>query len=959
MAIGRAPLYAIIAVLTLAHLWNLQESLLRPGGKFASPPGGVEPTSCEQKLTCNCSAPQTVDVHTIEPPKESRRQPPDGEEDASARHSTDHQVAAVPEPEEDDVEARERNQSSPTSAARHPHGALHPTTKNKCATNDRILFIMAWRPRFIVSHVEEVRMRTKVRIVLLCPDSAAFETGVALFTSSSGRQLFGDVQVFLYMHTGNRATLSNGHYMIVATGAYLRTVLACDCREQLRLPAAASGSSASSPLPEHVRRINARFEEIRVFMFDPQRSAVCGNPFALIPKRRLSIVPLPVEDSQFYAYHYFLLKKAWNDDYVGTGITIANNHEDTDDGATTAPQTPAPTTEDGDVITERDRSEAFVEDVNAQAGKTAANNNNRGSDGAKNSSRIIDYSGGAAAIFTMSSAALGGSANLVAEFAAKLELAKLDNVGNFTTLDESGLANPRLTLGLEPLLARVAAELLGNRHAAHHMRSVQFPSTTYCPQFQAAARFCHRFTTRPALVVDYHHCDPRGPSPLTHHVALPSSYSNETFDEMLQGMCHSVFPYRMMRLDVARYTRAALETVPARYVDAWRAWKPPSSLPLPLLLHSKNISSSSSSLYSTLPAAHKLEQCSGGHRRNVIVTVATGYHAEKVKWLLRTFNRHRRRGCDVLVLIVSRYSGEYEPVVGKHKGIYLLKLRKFLPTIPDGTLRLAACPMVLQRIELLKVVMEREIVPKWDPQFVIMVDARDTFLQGNPFEALSRLETEARDEGHLLNNHKEFLAMPAMQYNWGSMELRVPQRFLINRQWAASLFPDSLFDAMRTARLHWVEPERRRSGQPAQGPAAAFNMSSAFVSFPALCGGMYLGTPRALADFFDLFTATAAASSKPCEANDQGLLLGLVPFGVAVAKFAHPILLLDPLQSLFTNEPDYGLSVRSDAKSVVTLNCLGEPFAVLHQFIPAWKGILGQLKKQLSSLRPLFERNQR
>ncbi len=248
-----------------------------------------------------------------------------------------------------------------------------------------------------------------------------------------------------------------------------------------------------------------------MFVFDPQRSAVCGNPFALIPKRRLSIIPLPVEDSQFYAYHYFLLKKAWNDDYVGTGITIANNHEDVDDGATTAP---APTTEDGDVITERDRTEGFVEDVRSK-------DPDRG-DGAKNNTRL-DYSGASAAIFTMSSSALGGSANLVAEFAATFELvtAKLDRVRNFTNLDESDMGNPRpVTLGLEPVLAVVAVKLLGTRHP-HQIRSVQFPSTTYCPQFQASARFCHRFTTRPALVVDYHHCDPRGPSPLTHHVALP------------------------------------------------------------------------------------------------------------------------------------------------------------------------------------------------------------------------------------------------------------------------------------------------------------------------------------------------------------------------------------------------------------------------------------------------------
>lgn len=918
--------------------------------------------------------PNTVDDTVVKESETDSPSPLPKEEfiDQAASSTSDEKSSQSNDSRNDDRDEDSSRKTSSTAAgnvaaaqyvAKYAHGSFFPKTRSLCTAKDDMMFVLAWRPRFIVSHIEEIRMRLRKRIVLLCPNSEAYATSLELFASPEGQQLYGNIQVFLFEHHGNRATLTNGYYMLVAVGHYLRVVLADDCRVQLRLPPLTMNPSD----PRHANLVEKRMDGVKVFVFDPLRAAVCSNPFSSVPKKKLFVVPAPIDTSQFYEYHHFLLSKAWRDDYVGTGITLPASNVDVDDAVTLAPPleqqdtpaTPTPTTSDdndvGGATTERSRGGGVEE------GETEIATSKRIPSLQDNDASLKPSSSS----FTVSSAAIGGSATAVQEFSAMLEsvVAHLPSFfSNLSTLGEmsKGPRSPKLALGLEPLLTNVTMMWLrsplkpGSGRSPRQvkvMRFVQFPSTTFCPQFQAAARFCHRYATRPKLVVDYHHCDPRGPSPLTHHVALPSTFNDETFESMVQGMCHTNFPYKTVRIAQSAYKPAAVEVTPARYLNAWQSWQPVDSF-------EKHTRAKVDGESVGLPDGSALPACDGNHtRRNVVITVAAGYHADKVKWMTRTFLRYRRK-CDIMVILVTRYSGEYASVASKKNGVYLIKLKKFMTTVPEGTWKLFGCPMVLSRIELLRYVLQHEIIPKWDPHYVLMIDARDTFFQSNPFEALARVESDAREQGHLTGEHKEdFLGMPAMSYGWGNMELRVPQRFLMNRQWATSLFPDAMFDAMRTVPLYWEQPTPTTSSSVQNAsslsssplPPPLFNRSSSYQAFPALCGGMYFGTARAMVDFFDIFVATAAASAKPCDANDQGLLLGLVPFGISVASFPHPVLLLDPLQSHFTNEPDNGLSIRSDAKAVTTINCQGEPMAVLHQFIPNFKGVVAQLKKQLSS----------
>ncbi|CUG92378.1 Hypothetical protein, putative, partial [Bodo saltans] len=622
------------------------------------------------------------------------------------------------------------------------------------------------------------------------------------------------------------------------------------------------------------------------------------------------------------------------------------------------------------------------------------------------------------ASFAASSSAIGGSAAIVAEVSYLLEktVQALRSTNNFTTVDDSGPKSPKLALGIEPMLTGVVSQWLRSTptkggiapRQLQMLQSVQYTSTTYCPQFQEAARFCRRYPhgARPDVVVDYHHCDPRGPSPLTHHVRIPSQYSNESHSSMLQGMCHTLYPYSAVRLAASSYLAAALEATPVRYVNAWRAWQPVSLLredrrtlspaavarskwrawqPVSLLREIRRTLppvalppvARSKLNVSFLGLPHQLadeEHCTvSSQRRNVVITVAANYHAGKVKWLLRTFDRHRRQdddhnSCTVMIIFITRHSKEYDKAIEGKKGIFLLKIRDYLTTVPKGTLKLLKCPMVLARIELLRHILLHEVMPKWNPRYILMVDARDTYFQANPFTALTLWEEKMRAEGHLQPFQKEFVAMPGMSYGWGNMELRVPQRYLINRQWTSTLFPETLFDAMRALPLLWEDPaavvvmaspsssSSSSTPPPPHRPTTtvpssllpAFNASTSYLPFPALCPP-YMKPCR--------FRYYLKKLNKHCcrqrnglgtEPNDQGLLLGLVPFGISIAKFPHPVLILDPLQSHFSNEPDYGMSLRTDASATVSLNCHGEPLAVLHQFVPNWQGMVAQLKRQLA-----------
>jgi hypothetical protein len=797
----------------------------------------------------------------------------------------------------------------------------------------------------VVSHVEEVRMRTRKRIVLMCPDHAAY-TASLLLTSLKGRERFGDVQSFFFPHTGNRATLTNGYYMLVAAGHYIRHVLADDCRVQLGRPPfllSPNNTDEATAMRDQARAaVMERMGAVKVFVFDPVRTILCSNPFRSISRHRLTIVPVPVESSPFYASHFALLSKAWRDDYSGVGMR------------------PSPTSlprSNGD------------DDAQVRTNDESSNSNRNGNVAARHTpTTTVPQQRG----FAVSSSAIGGGARMVAEVSYLLQRAALEfqSSQNFATIDDRGPHCSKLALGLEPLLTNVTTQWLQAPHSNHVgtatrqlevMRSFHYTSTTYCPQFQEPARFCRRYAegTRPDIVMDYHHCNPRAPSPLTNHILLPEALRNQSHAVMLDAMCLSLFPHDMIRVAPGAYLAAAMEVTPSRYTDVWRSWQSSVSrrtLPPATATRRDAVTLDPSTI--GLPPRSNISECGGAAQLHVVVTVAADYHAEKVKWLLRTYDRHHAtehegggRGggsCSVMVLLITRHYKEYRQAIEGRRGIYLFRLHHYLSTVPKGTLKLFQCPMVLARIELLRYVLQHEILPKWNPHYVLVVDARDTFFQSNPFDALSRLEADARSQGHLLPTHTDFVVLPAMSYGWGHMELRVPQRYLINREWSTSLFPDALFDAMRSVRLHWEDPAVP-SVPPTRPQVPAFNLSTGYQAFPALCGGMYFGTARAMLDFFDLFVKTAIAAPDRCRANDQGLLLGLVPFGIAVAQFPHPVLILDPMRSQFTNEPDYGMSVRSDAAAAVTLNCRGEPFAVLHQFLPKWHGVVAQVKKQLAS----------
>ena len=109
------------------------------------------------------------------------------------------------------------------------------------------------------------------------------------------------------------------------------------------------------------------------------------------------------------------------------------------------------------------------------------------------------------------------------------------------------------------------------------------------------------------------------------------------------------------------------------------------------------------------------------------------------------------------------------------------------------------------------------------------------------------------------------------------------------------------------------------------------------VPFPIICGGLMLGSRRAMLRFLGVYVETAVLLGG-CSVNDQGLLQGLVGAGLGVSRYPYPVYAADSHCSPFTNQARTGMELTtswntSAATGVLEMtNCHGEAYAVLHQF---------------------------
>ena len=288
-----------------------------------------------------------------------------------------------------------------------------------------------------------------------------------------------------------------------------------------------------------------------------------------------------------------------------------------------------------------------------------------------------------------------------------------------------------------------------------------------------------------------------------------------------------------------------------------------------------------------LVAAAVAPKCN--RKRDAVFGYATTFKRDKIQAFIESFLRHST-ACDDLVLWVdedllpevwSTHTGKGRLVMYHERTWVAWAQQRFADRgLPKGSANTERIAVFLLWIELF---FERY-------RYVVHVDTRDSLFYANLFRRLERLRVTGL--------------------------FSVAEVHLFNGQGHNNL---------------WVNTYART---PTAGNFIS-NMKLHGRWLPVLCSGIYGGDSVAVLDYLAAFTD--AISKAPKEALellgiDQGVHVFLQLIGLPLARFPHAISVLDeatgPMHHWFSNRP--GSAVRRD-KLGRYLNCLDEPYAVVHQ----------------------------
>ncbi|CUE73634.1 Hypothetical protein, putative [Bodo saltans] len=201
--------------------------------------------------------------------------------------------------------------------------------------------------------------------------------------------------------------------------------------------------------------------------------------------------------------------------------------------------------------------------------------------------------------------------------------------------------------------------------------------------------------------------------------------------------------------------------------------------------------------------------------------------------------------------------------------------------------------------------------------FVMIVDTRDAFFQGDPFEPVEKI---AQSSSESTDAARSAVYLIAERFDGSSIDLYYPIVYEFNERLAGA--------SCGQAAVHWsqrlqvapiptphpttvhrkVSPRGKNGGDLERIAAARKGRGewTPVEPLPIVCSGMLFGTYHAMRDLSHLLAESLIArlseDQQLCGAPiDQGMLNCLLYGGLAHANFGHDVVLLNPYTQPYTN----------------------------------------------------------
>jgi hypothetical protein len=345
-----------------------------------------------------------------------------------------------------------------------------------------------------------------------------------------------------------------------------------------------------------------------------------------------------------------------------------------------------------------------------------------------------------------------------------------------------------------------------------------------------------------------------------------------------------------------------------------------------------------------------------GRALNAVLGMCGSYEPSVVSAFVRTFVKFHKRGCTRLLLFVDEeLLAAYQSAYGSEEDVELVSTLPF-----SASLKLKDCGTVVYRTELLAAWLDSEhehynsplndapagpaaggAVVDAAPQataaagggtttqssqpppppfrYVMVVDTRDSFFQTDPFEPVAdvvRGSSSVPPDSPTTHSPPSAVYLIAERFDQSSIDLYNPIVYEFNERLAGG--------SCGQPAVHWSfrlqlapippppPPPGKSSKRRRQAPAAAGASSTSKGAWapveplPVVCLGMLFGTYHAMRDLLHLLAQSMIAriegEPQMCGVPiDQGMLNCLVYGGLAHAKYAHDVVLLNPYTQPYTH----------------------------------------------------------